>query len=181
MELAEPIESLNQQLRDLFGIDTVTGLSIWRIVWADDQKEKRKSKYTEAGIELLYPVVIQVPKYPHITERFILEKLEVLSEKSRAELADGKISYEPKWTFESNAGAYLPPRLDVCQIVIHTMNFAQYGNKSGLAKYKDDPDGDKLKSIERISQELFGNETVVTDALRYKEGVVVPSKSFGEN
>lgn len=180
MELAEPIESLNAQLRDLYGIDTVTGLPIWRIVWADDQKEKRKSKYTESGIELLFPQVVEVPKYSHITERFILEKLEILSEASRAELAEGKISYEPKWTFESNAGGYLPPRMDVAQLVINTLNFAQYGNKSGLVKYKDDPDGDKAKSLERITNELFGNETDVTDALQYKEGVVVPSKFFGE-
>lgn len=181
MELSESIAQLNLQLIDLYGIDTVTGQAIWRIVWSDDQREKRKSKYTASGIELPYAEVLELPKYAYQPHKHILEKLELVPERQQDELVGLKISYEPKFVFESASGQALPPRLDVCQLVIGTMNFAQFGHKSGLAKYKDDEDGEKLKSIARIEQEYFGNETDVTDALRYKEGVVLPSKFFGEN
>lgn len=181
METTESIERLNQQLADLFGIDTNSSNPIWRIVWADDQREKRLTKYSPMGVEYLYPMPVELPKYAHIKERYVLEKLEVVPLQHVEELCGLRVAYNVKWVFENEKVGYLPPRLDVAQLVIHTLNFAQHGNRSGLRKYVQDADEEKRKEFERIWSDLFGNETDVTDALRYKEAVTVPSKQFGEN
>lgn len=181
METTESIESLNKQLADLFGIDTVSNNPIWRIVWAEDQREKRLTKFSPTGIEYIYPMPIEMVKYPHIKGRYILEKLEAIPLQHVDELCGLRVSYEVKWVYENEKVGYLPPRLDVTQLVIHTLNFAQYGNKSGLAKYVENVDEEKRKEFDRIWEQMFGDETDVTDALTYKEGVVVPSKFFGED
>lgn len=180
METTESIESLNKQLADLFGIDTSSTQPIWRIVWAEHQFEKRMSKFSPTGIEYIHPLPIEAPKYSHIKGRYILEKLEAIPVQHVAELCGVKVSYECKWVFENEKVGYLPPRLDVAQLVIHTLNYAQHGNPSGLRKYVEDVDEEKRKEFQRIWDDLFGNETDVTDALRYKEGVTVPFKQFGE-
>jgi len=181
METTESIERLNQQLADLFGIDTNSSNPIWRIVWADDQREKRLTKFSPGGVEYLYPIPMELQKYSHIKGRYILEKLELVPLQNIEELCGLKVSYECKWVFENEKVGYLPPRLDVAQLVIHTLNFAQHGNKSGLAKYVENADESKRAEFQRIWDELFGNETDTTDALRYKEAVTVPFKQFGEN
>jgi hypothetical protein len=179
MELTETISSLNRQLIDLFGIDTVTGKAIWRIVWSEEQFEKRLMDVTDEGLDLLYPQVREVPKYRQwIKERYVLERLVLVSDDSRKELAGLKQSYEPLYVFMNKDGDYLPPRLDVAQLVIDTVYAAQ--GKSSLAKYKD-PEFDKdlslemkIKKIEEIEEYLYGNETEVSDSLNRHEGVVVP-------
>ncbi len=181
MELTESIESLNNQLRDLYGIDTVNGLQMWRIVWANDQYEKQLSKYSKEGIEFIHPQVVEIPKYPLNKGKYILENLVLVPEINQQQLLGSKISYEPIWVFERGDGAYLPPQLPVAQFVIETINFAKYGPKGQLAKYKENLENEITKNRDTLYAELFGNETDVTDALRYKEGVVVPSKQFGEN
>lgn len=181
METTESIDSMNRQLADLFGIDTASSNPIWRIVWAEDQREKRLTKFSPSGIEFIHPLPVELPKYSHLKGRYILEKLEAIPEQHVTELCGTKVSYECKWVFENEKVGYLPPRMDVAQLVIHTLNFAQHGNKSGLRKYIEDVDEDKRKDFERIWNDLFGNEMDVTDALRYKEAVTVPFKQFGEN
>jgi hypothetical protein len=181
METTESIEGLNKQLADLFGIDTISSRPIWRIVWAEEQREKRLTKFSPSGIEFIYPEPMELPKYPHIKGRYILEKLVIVPEMNRAELCDALTSYECMWVFENEKVGYLPPRLDVAQLVIHTLNFAQHGNRSGLRKYVENIDEEKRKDFQRIWNDLFGNETDVTDALRYKEAVTVPFKQFGDN
>lgn len=180
MELTEPIESLNQQLVDLFGLDTVTGDAIWRIVWGPTQYETRKSDYSERGIFLLTPRIIEFPKYQYIGDKYILERLTIVPEQNRNELAGAKISYEPHFVFRGRGGTYLPPRIDVAKFVIDT-TYAAMGKKS-LAKYTDDsitPEA-KEKRIQEIQEYLYGDETDVTDSLRYGSGVALPSKHYGE-
>jgi hypothetical protein len=178
MELTEPIESINQQLIDLFGIDTITGDSMWRVVWSDTQTEKRLTKYTDLGIELLRPEVRELPKYSYIPHKYILENLVLIPVQNMPELPASKISYEPIFVFETKVGEPLPPRLDVCKFVIDTI-FAAKG-KSNLAKYKE-PENAFAKNVDRTYAEFFGDETDVSDALAHREGVVVPSKFFGES
>ena len=172
--LIRPIEILNKELRDLFGIDTVTGDPIWRVVWSEDQYEKRLVKFSDGGIEYIHPVIEKRKKYTYIKDRFILEQLVLVPELQQAELAGKKISYECLWTFEDNKGNPLPPKLEACQLIINTVNAVK--GKSSLAKYVDnseEPDVKKAR-LKKIHEELFGNETNVGDALAYKTGVVNP-------
>ena len=172
METTESIDSINRQLRDLFGIDTVNGQSLWRVVWSDDQFENRLMEYTPSGMQLLLPEVVKVRKYSYVNHRYVLERLVVVPVPDRRELADTHLSYEPMWVFQNEAKEYLPPRMDACKFIIDAV-YAAMGNKS-LRKYIEGAEADKESRVEKLTTELFGNETKVGDALAYKEGVVVP-------
>lgn len=182
MELAETIETINAQLIDLYGIDTVTGKSMWRVVWSEDQLEKRLVDTLDSGLILSKPVVREVPKYrPYINEKYVLERLVVVPEINQKNLPVSKLSYEPMWTFMDAQGNYLPPRIDACQFIVDTL-YAAMGKQS-LAKYKDPDAGlstddqkeKKLAQIQELELSMFGNETEVTDALAHGEGIVVPN------
>lgn len=173
MELTESINRLNEQLIDLYGIDTITGDPIWRIVWSEDQFEKRLMDVTDTGISLLVPEVRLVPKYRQwIKKKYVLERLVLIPEINTSELPATKVSYEPIFVFSDKNDNYLPPRIDISQIVIDTIYAAQ--GKSSLAKYIDNSDEENAKNIEEIYEYLYGDETDITDSLRYKSGIVVP-------
>lgn len=185
MELTEKIESINQQLIDSYGIDTITGMAMWRVVWSEDQFEHRHgtyNDYTESGIYLRTVTEIRwVPKYRQwIKDKYVLERLVVIPEINTDDLPATKLSYEPIYSFETNFGKYLPPRLDAAKFVIDTVLAAQ--GKSSLAKYKDPVSGMtsedytemKSQEIDNLESELFGNETDTGDALAHGEAIIVP-------
>jgi hypothetical protein len=180
MELTETIKSLNSQLVDLYGLDTITGRAIWRIVWSEDQFEKRLMETTDEGLLLVVPQVREVPKYRQwITEKYVLERLVLVPDINSKELPLSKQSYEPIWVFMDKNGNYLPPKIQVCKFVIDSIYEAQ--GKNIFARYKDpESNPEEAKEIERkriddLQVELFGDDTDVSDALTYKEAIVVPN------
>lgn len=179
MELTETIDSLNRQLVDLFGIDTISTKPMFRIVWSEDQFEKRLTDCTKEGLTLLHPQVMDLPKYRQwIKEKYVLERLVLVPEINKEDLPSEKLSYEPLWVFEDRRGNYLPPKLEAAKLVIDTVYAAMGRGK--LAKYSD-PDNEmeqaienKKKRIDGIVHDLFGDETVISDALTRKEAIIVP-------
>lgn len=179
---SESIESLNQQLIDLYGIDTINGLAIWRIVWSEDQFEKRLGTYDDfSGHIFLRTVreVREVPKYRQwIRECYVLEQLTIVPEIQADQLPTNKISYEPMFPFQRNSGESLPPRIDVCKIVIDSVYAAK--GKSSLSKYTDPRDDSnngleaRANDLRKTQEELFGGESDIADALHFGEGVAVP-------
>src|SRR5215467_8595373 len=137
MEVVESVDRINEYLRREYGIETTSDRPIYRVVWANDQFEKRKMKYTDSGIELLAPEVRTVPKYTQFKDTYILERLSYVDAPGMEEMTVNVISYEPIWSFVDNQLNPLPPRIDVCKIVIDALHMAIYGDKSGFAKYKD--------------------------------------------
>ena len=100
MELTETIDSMNRQLVDLFGIDTISGEAMWRVVWSEDQFEKRLMDVTDEGFQLLYPEVRLVPRYRQwIREKYVLERLTIVPEINAEELPTSKLTYESMWVF----------------------------------------------------------------------------------
>jgi len=185
METTESIESLNHQLIDLYGVDTVTGQAMWRIVWSEDQFEHRYGTFTDFTPSGLYIREVTetryVPKYRQwIKEKYVLEQLVGIPEVSMKELPAIKMSYEPIYPFQTDSGKYLPPRLDASKFVIDVLLAAQ--GKASLAKYKDPIAGltteqqveIKNMELDNLQSELFGNETDTGDALAHREAIVVP-------
>lgn len=175
MEIVEKIETLNQRLIDHFGLDTNTGRPIFRIVWANDQFEKRMVDTLDSGIHLLFPEVREVKKYPYMKDLYVLERLVVVPDVNRNELLK-KLSYEPLWAYCNQNREYVPPIWSATKFVVDTV-YAALGKKS-LVKYKDDEmnitEEGRQQRIANMHQELFGNETDVGDALAHKQAIVVP-------
>lgn len=181
MELTETIETLNKLLRDFYGIDTITSLPIWRIVFSDEQFEKRMMEYSDGGILLLTPEVREVKKYPWIKEKYVLERLVLIPEISKDELPTQKLSYEPIWVFQDEKENYLPPKFEASKFIIDTL-YAAMG-KGDLVKYKDPEleEGVNEKRVDNIQEELYGEESDVTDALARGEAIVVPHMPNAES
>jgi hypothetical protein len=182
-ELSESIETINKSLESLFGNEANTNKPMFRVVWSEDQFEKRMMEYTNEGLQLLTPVLKEVPKYRQwIHERYILERLVIVPDMNVDELAGSRLSYEPIWIFETQLGVYLPPKIEVAKIVCDSL-YAALGKKS-MAKYVDEeaknPVETRTARLDKLHEELFGNETSTTDALAYKTGVVVPHPQVTE-
>jgi hypothetical protein len=170
----EEISVLNQRLIDHFGLDTSTGQPMFRIVWANDQTEKRLVNTLDSGIQLLYPVVREVKKYSYIRDTYVLENLVIIPEFQREELAGLKLSYEPVWAYKDKDDNPLPPLWEPTKLIIDTLHAAM--GKTSLKKYVDPENAETRElRIEKMHEELFGNENETTDALAYGEGIVVPS------
>lgn len=185
MELAQDIESINKQLKELFGVDTVTGDVIWRVVWSEDQFEKRYGTYDDfvPGTKIFLRTVTEtreVPKYRQwIHEKYVLERLVAVPEVNLIDLPTTKMSYEPLWVFEDKNGNYLPPKIEACQFIINTVYAAQYGTKN-LKKYHDPESSQEAeletrrKRIDGIIDELFGEQSSLQGTTKTGESIIVP-------
>jgi hypothetical protein len=183
MQLVEPIEALNERLRDTFGIDTVSGIPIWRIVFSEDQYEWRYGTYsdiTPSGIFLKEVTETRyVPKYKQwIENKYILERLVVVPEENRQELNGAKVSYEPIWTFEDKNGNYLPPKWEAAEFIIKLIYDAQYGTKN-IKRYAEPTAEESIeqraKEIDSITEQLWGDQAGFHDAIKTGEGILMPS------
>lgn len=173
------VAAINKWIAEAYGRFDTTDKPVWRVVFSEDQMEKRWMTHTPEGFQLINPEVREVPKYRQwIQDKYVLERIVAIPEFVENELVE-QISYEPVWVFEDKHGKPLPPRLDATKLIIDQV-YAQAAKTVG-AKYKDPEIVDsksskeaKLARIDNLVRELFGNETETGDALSYKEGVTVP-------
>ena len=166
-------------------MDSNNGQAQFRIVWSNDQYEKRKTRETANGVQLLWPEVRDVPKYSYLRDLYVLERLVIVPDENQEELLGRKLSYEPIWAYRDVNNMPLMPKWEATKLVIDVLLAAM--GKTSLRKYVDTEENTTVEGnqqrVAKLHEELFGNETEVGDALRYKEGVVVPNnyKSDREN
>jgi len=178
MEL-ERIETINQRLKENYGLFDVTNHPIWRVVWSEDELEKRWVQHTAEGLDLLTPRVEERPKYRQwIQSKYVLERLTVYPDFVNRDTVE-KLTYEPVWVFEDNKGNALPPKWQAIYVIIEQIH--TQAKKTMGVKYQDpnvvDPKDAKEKQLQdviELERELFGNETDVGTSLAYKEGISVP-------
>ncbi len=164
MELPETVETLNKRLIDYYGYFE-GDMPNYRVSWVNDLRELRREGY---GFR-------EVPKYNYLKDKYILEKLVPVDSMSSNELL-AKLSYECIFVFEDKEFKPLPPKWELIELVI-------YGIHKFLGKEPKKPSFPtteeelvaKAERIDKLEQELFGNESQTTDALAHKQGVVVPS------
>ena len=173
----EQLETINQRLKDFYGLFE-NGEPNWRIVWSDDQREKRFGTYedtTENGIFLCEVTEWrELPKYPFVKHKYILERLIPVPEGNADELTT-KLSYESMWVFQDHFGNSLPPHFDVCQLIIATI-YENMTRSKGVKRYKTPELEMQTKEaiaarLEVTEKALFGNETSLGDALAYDSAV----------
>ena len=185
MPLEQPhnIRIINDQLKHHFGIDTDSSLPMWRVVWSDDQTEKRYTDRTDTGIILLSPEIRELPKYQWVKSRWILEQLANIPEQSQKELAELKKGYSIIWNFTGSKGQAVEPTFEACKFIIDTV-YAALG-KTSLAKYKDpeskvDTSNEaQEKRVDKLVNELFGDESGLLLRTVTGEASVMPS-NYGD-
>lgn len=174
---------INKLLKEHYGVDTSTGLQMWIITYSDDQVEKQFTNMTDGGIELLYPEVREVKKYPWIEHKYILEHLVATPEANLAEIG-AKVSYNCIFPFENaRDNSPLPPLFEMAKFVIDTVHASMYGN-GGLAKYvqpsNEQEIKDRLKRISEMEEYLFGHVSGLGGTTVTGESIIVPNKQFGD-
>lgn len=169
----ESLETINKRLADHYG-KFEDGRPNWRVVWSDDQLEKRKMTHTDEGFELLTPIVREVKKYSYIHHKYVLERLIPIPAFHGQDLVDST-SYEPVWTFEDANGNPLPPIWEAIYLLIRTVkeNLEGAGKR---APYKlpeemgNTPEAIQAR-VEKLQEQLFGNESKIGDALHLDTAV----------
>ena len=162
MELIERIEDINNRLVEEYGKE-LDGRPRFRIVFSEDEFEKRLTNFTDEGFELLEPEVRLLPKYKQwIREKFILERLIPIV--GETDLTT-KTSYEPLWCFMDKNGGYLPPKFEACKFIVESM-YEAVGKANTHTRYKDKNVSREERKAEilKVEAELFGNETAVGNA-----------------
>lgn len=191
MIVTERIEDINNLLIEHFGISSDTGDPIWRVVFSEDQFEKRFGTFedrTRSGLFIREVTEIrEVPKYKQwIDKKYLLERLVIVPEQNLEELLAAKMSYEPIWVFEDVNGNYLPPKFEACKFIIDTIYAAQYSNHN-LRKYVDDENSQeasidlKEKRVNEIMEALWGEQSEFSDGIKSKETVMLGGKEFKIN
>lgn len=178
----ESVTILNKRLADYFGISD-SGQPNWRVVFSDDQFEKRLGDYEDRTTEgILIRVVREVrlvPKYRgYIKGKWVLEHLTPI-EGELYEDIQTKLSYEPVWVFQNKTEERVYPTWKALNFLIKQI-LAKIYEPSNYAKYKEDestiPTAEAWeKQVDEITEELFGDDTDVSDALHYGTGIVVPT------
>ena len=177
----ETIEVLNERLKNRYGV-YLDGQSLFRIVFSDDQFEKRLIDCTKEGLQLLLPKVEERPKYrQYIQHKYLIERLLEVPDFVETDLVS-KLTYEPIWVFEDSKGNPLPPKWEVCEIVIDQIHRASAGavgkkvdEQSVLESDPKTAPEARIARIDRIQEELFGNESKITDSLATEQAIVVPA------
>ena len=122
------LEPVDRRLKDLFGRFDTTDHPMWRVVWSEDQIEKRWTEYTNEGFQLLQPEVRELPKYRQwVDHKYILERLTVFPSFVERDVVD-QLTYEPVWVFEDAKGNPLPPKWEAIELIITNVL-----NKAGAA------------------------------------------------
>lgn len=170
-------EDINRLLKDKFG-ETIDGLAMWRVVWSSDQYEKVLTEFTDAGVQLLYPEVRELPKYRQFTkDRYILEHLVVVPTVSITELPSVTMSYEPIHTFWDGKGDYMTPAYAPCDFIANVVQASMDEARRGtgnLAKYTQNNEEVAQASIDEyndIYNGLYGAESGLGGAIVHKQGV----------
>lgn len=181
--LPSDIQVINNQLREMYGIDTESTQPMWRVSWAADQYEMRVDNVTASGVHLLFPEIMRLPKYSWIKNEWILENLVLVPESNQAEIPQFKKSYECIWRFHDRFKKPVEPYFWACQFVIDAVTAAKTGNPMNVRKYYDPQVGknqqeqieiDK-KRIDDLVTQLFGDESDLMLRTVTGEAVTVPS------
>lgn len=158
---------VNEKLERVYGRHVDVPQALYRIVWANDQIEKRKSDVTEAGIVLPYGSVIrEVPKYWYLQDQYVLEKLVPNIHQD----VEGSYIYDPLFPFD------FVPTFEACAHVIKSWQTTAKRLKSEWPQNQyqaDQAEQRHLNKEKARTKNLFDN-TALVSALHDGDAAVVP-------
>jgi len=172
----DAVKHINKWLKGQYGSDLLNR-PIFRIVWSEDELEKRAGTFEDFYGSILcrtWKGVRECKKYGAATykERFILEKLifGIDNQEIWGETKNG--TYEPVWVFRGPGDTYQVPTLKATEFVLRML----LGDKE--KRTQKDVDYDEAQSlqedIETAYEALGGPEGDISSHLRTGSGIVVP-------
>lgn len=165
----EITEWLNRQPKNL------QGLPYYRLVWSNHQLEKRKGTFcdfTEGGLFIREVTEVrEVPKYPYLQDRWVLERWVPPHYAYNPELINShEGSYEPFYVFEDRNGNPLPLSLKaVVFLVDYHRNQGRATPLTRAAELRNEDQAAQEREIASIADSLDFSEVAL--ALRMREAV----------
>lgn len=160
-----------------FGINQIdTKQPMFRLVWAPDQRELRRGEFNVYAGEIFIRTEVgvrEMPKYPYIGERYVLEQWYPPVLSYSEELPNSKYgSYEPLYVFEDKNRNKLPLNIKVVEMIMYAkFNDRQSPDqrKSRLATEEDEKDQKETKYFEEVI-----DTSDITSLLHFKEAILCP-------
>lgn len=173
----ETIEAINARLVDRFGRD-VYGNAKFRVVWSDDQIEKRNGTVNEfyGGVFVRATTgVHEWPKYPFFKHRHILEMCCI---NTNPELVT-QFTYEPLYKFEDKNGNALPLDWECVEFFMHCL---LYGKPTAKSDW-DEQDRKEREREEQLAYDYLDNQSpYLASKIRDGEAAFIDStKVFGDS
>lgn len=171
----EPINIINKRLVDIYG-RTLDGRPKFRIVWSEDELEKRYGTFTEHYGNIFLREVSclkEVRKYDYIVPaKYVLEELMYYHNPERPfEFS----SYEPKWVFMTKDRKPLWPKWEMVEIVIKSI---LNGIRKTLSDYEAEDDAKYQKEIQEF-EDILNGESGVHDIKNQNSGLIVKPLFLG--
>lgn len=170
----EDARCINKILEDRYGLDVNTNRPRFRLSWSTTQTEYRIGTYDVYYMRHIFLRTehgkLEVPKYQHFQDKWVLEQLVYAPVQEIPETRNGH--YEALYVFQDAKENYLKPLFRVCEIVIWQIR---------------NPQRDLITILEERDKKLFAQEVAyfedvledrsgswIVSALHDREAVTVP-------
>lgn len=166
------LQNTNSRLHQFYGTD-IAKRPRFRLVWSEDITEKQDGEHHEfdaSGALLgIFKGIKEVPKYRNIGvfDRYVLEVL--------SDVPNGQDDYEPAFVFQTADRKFLPPAWKAIEVICYA--WVNRNNKDVQAKEITDAEEREVSSS-GIFEELFGNDTAVSDSFKQGSAIALPGKDF---
>lgn len=156
---------------------TLADFPVYRLVWSDAQFEMRRGTFNEFSGSLFLRAVTgvkEVPKYPFVKSRWILEKFFPPEVAFTEDLPNSRQGlYEPLFVFQTKNFEPLPVTLRVLELLV---NFDRnYSQPSNFAKACQDRTFAELAEAKEFEYLLDAIDTTALQSqLHMKEAIVKP-------
>lgn len=168
---------INKKLAENYGKDDL-GRPNFRISWSDDQREKRKCRpriyLGDIFVRQLENEEVQeVPKYPFLHARFVLERLQY---HCNEELVENP-SYEPIHVFQDKAGNALPVVWDMVDYACHYIMTGQVKSKQA---YEEEKARQDHELVENTRAELKNDRPYLPTMIEMGEAASIKKVDYWE-
>ena len=174
-------ELINKFLAKFGNIPLSDSQPMFRLIWTDNENELRRGTYNifHAGIFLKTETgVLRVPKYPHLKERYIIEKWyppEIYFTPELPESVNG--GYEVKYIFEDEKYNRLPLRMKVAEKLMKSW---MKPNPSKMARESRDRLAAQVKEEKSYQADMDTIDTSdIQSNLHFGEAIIVPKEYEG--
>lgn len=178
----ESLTIINKRLETRYGRDVAENLPKFRVVWSEDETEKRHGTYNKISPSGLYlgteTGTVEIKKYWYLAPCWVLEKLERIPDRKTHDEVQASYTYEPIMVFLTKDDQLLPLRWRPIELAIQSWLNAEKGVQKTEEDFRQEQEA-QLKKEEQAVMDSF-DASEVADALSYGEGIVVPSTYQGD-